>query len=188
MAQLGSATVLGTVGRWFESNRPDHPQRERTLDHPDFNAARAFAAGSLARGAWRKLSVFGLVVEDRIVVTAPEFCICEDLEKGCFTRRRREPHGHARTGVVHRQRDFRPEDGAASRLRFPGYRHRAEGVPTSGLKASITIELRGLLNKTANDCGLHLIILGQAAALQALQNTQPWRHGSRIPIVTNQES
>ncbi len=31
VAQLGSATVLGTVGRWFESNRPDHPQRERTL-------------------------------------------------------------------------------------------------------------------------------------------------------------
>lgn len=26
MAQPGSATVLGTVGRWFESNRPDHPQ------------------------------------------------------------------------------------------------------------------------------------------------------------------
>ena len=25
--------------------------------------------------------MFGLVVEDRIVVTAPEFCICEDLEK-----------------------------------------------------------------------------------------------------------
>ena len=26
MAQPGSATVLGTVGRWFKSNRPDHSQ------------------------------------------------------------------------------------------------------------------------------------------------------------------
>ena len=35
--------------------------------------------------------------------------------------------------------------------------------------------------------GVHLMILCQAAAaLQALQNTQPWRHGSRVPIVTNQ--
>ena len=32
-------------------------------------------------------------------------------------------------------------------------------------------------------------LLGQAAAaLQALRNTQPWRHGSRVPIVINQES
>jgi len=30
---------------------------------------------------------------------------------------------------------------------------------------------------------VHLMMLGQAAAvLQALQNTQPWRHGSRVPI------
>lgn len=31
MAQPGSATVLGTVGRWFESNRPDHPQSSGEL-------------------------------------------------------------------------------------------------------------------------------------------------------------
>ena len=35
--------------------------------------------------------------------------------------------------------------------------------------------------------GAHLMILCQAAAaLQVLQHTQPWRHGSRVPIVTNQ--
>ena len=33
----------------------------------------------------------------------------------------------------------------------------------------------------------HLIILVQAAALQALQNTRPWRHGSRAPIATIQD-
>ena len=35
---------------------------------------------------------------------------------------------------------------------------------------------------------VHLMIIGQAAAaLQAIQNTQPWRHGSRVPIVANQD-
>ena len=45
-----------------------------------------FATGSLAYGAWHKLSVLGLRHEDHVVVTASEFCTREDLVESAVSR------------------------------------------------------------------------------------------------------
>ena len=45
-----------------------------------------FATGSLAHGAWHKLSVLGLAAEDHVVVTASEFRTREDLVENAVSR------------------------------------------------------------------------------------------------------